>query len=585
VNDLTDIHRQQSARVGAWSRALVLVTLLGTAGIFGRVAQLKLAPDERLASAVGRTISSHREIARRGDLLDSRGRVIATSTVGYRLFVDPLAVSDLQTISLDLGRLTGMRPDQIDRLIAERPDSRYVVIADHLPDGRVEAVRQARLRGVGLEPRLVRQYSHRESAALLVGRVGFEHTGQSGFEHVFDPLLRQTDGRLSYLRDVARQALWIQPSGYAPAADGKTVQISIDLVIQEIADRALRAAVKSLNAGGGRVVVADPQTGEILALCDILNPRPGWDEATSDPNRALDPALGRNRCVTDPYEPGSTFKSFIWAVATELGKAHPDELLPTPEHTGWRSSRGRLIREAFYYGPSTWRTVLIKSINSGMAMVAERMTESQMQDAIRRFGFGAKTSCGLPGESPGIVTPPSKWTSYSQLSVSFGQEVSVTPVQMVRAFSAFARDGTLAPLRITAAGAASGDLNAGPRALDPAVAWLTRHVMRDVMLQGSGRAAQSQKYQMFGKSGTAQLPKKDGRGYFEDRYVSSFIAGAPFENPRIVVLCIIDDPDKRIGHLGGSIAGPVVRNIIDETLGYLGVTPDLSQDQTTLASR
>jgi cell division protein FtsI (penicillin-binding protein 3) len=303
----------------------------------------------------------------------------------------------------------------------------------------------------------------------------------------------------------------------------------------------------------------------------------------------LHPALARNRCVSDPYEPGSTFKPFIWAVATELGRAKPDEILPLPEGP-WTTPYGRTVHDAHYYGPSDWRKVLVKSMNSGMAMVAERMTHREMQNAVQRFGFGAKTNCGIPGETPGIVTSPKQWKTYTQTSVAIGQEVAVTPLQMVRAFSAFARDGTMPQLRITAADAstASTDTASQPpppkRVIPYPIVLIAREAMKGVMEEGTGKAAQSSKYQIFGKSGTAQLPKRKGKGYWQDRYIASFIAGAPYNDPRIVVLCVLDDPDKRKGHFGGAIAGPPARDVIDDTLTYMGVQPDVVANNVALAS-
>jgi cell division protein FtsI/penicillin-binding protein 2 len=209
-----------------------------------------------------------------------------------------------------------------------------------------------------------------------------------------------------------------------------------------------------------------------------------------------------------------------------------------------------------------------------MAMVAERMTPAEMQDVIRGFSFGQRSGCGLPGESPGIVTTPDDWTRYSQSSVAMGHEICVTPIQMVRAFSAFARDGTIPTPRFTATAPGAPPRRFVRRVIPEDVARVTREVMAEVMLEGSGRRARSGLYTMFGKSGTAQLPKAEGGGYYEHRYVSSFIAGAPLSDPRIVVLCVIDDPERAKGHWGGQVAGPAVRDVIDDTLRYLAVAPD-----------
>ena len=228
----------------------------------------------------------------------------------------------------------------------------------------------------------------------------------------------------------------------------------------------------------------------------------------------------------------------------------------------------------------SWRTVLVRSLNTGMAIVAERMTHQEMRQAIVHYGFGSRTRCGIPGETAGLVTSAEHWSDYTQSSVSFGHEIAVTPVQMVRAFSAFARGGMLTKVRVFA-GPDAGDerppFRFVRRACSPAIADLVREILGDVMIEGTGKPAQSSRYRLFGKSGTAQLPRPEGGGYFEHRYVSSFIAGAPLADPRLVVLCVIDDPDRSLGHWGAQVAGPVVRDVIDGTLAYLGVAPATGQ--------
>lgn len=590
------IAQQQSRRVIAWSRVLIICIVCAMLLQLARVAQLKIRPEPQLLATVGSPTSSRVELVRRGDVLDRRGRIAATSTLGYRLFVDPAQVSDINTIAVELAQLIDMDPVKIDKAILPRRDRRYAPISDILEDWQVEAIRAARLRGVGLEPRLVRQYPHGSLAANVIGMVGFEHTGLGGLEHVHNDRLAPSNGRLTYLRDARRRALWIEPVDYRPGQAGQTLQLSIDLVIQELAETRLQQAVTDYGAAGGRVIVLDSQTGEILAMIDIGqaywdNDRENDEPATTgdtDQTHTIAPtvnnqsplqqALRRNRCVTDPYEPGSTFKPFIWAVATALGKADPEEILKTPGPGAiHRTSRGRPIRDAFPYADATWHETLVRSLNSGMAIVAERLTEREMRDAILQYGFGSLTRAGMPGETAGIVTDADKWTHFTQTSVPMGHEIAVTPLQMVRAFSVFARDGTLPQLRTTAVQSDEYHVEVVRRVLPEWVVLAARQAMRDV-----ARRIQGTSYEMFGKSGTAQLPRPDGKGYYEDRYVSSFIAAAPFEDPRIVVLCVLDDPDKSKGHFGGRIAGPVVRDIIEETLTYLGVPPT-ARDQDPLS--
>ena len=336
------------------------------------------------------------------------------------VLIDPTPGQRIRTRGGDRAAAIGTGPDGIDRKILAGGAPRYVVIDDLLDDRQVAAVRTAGLRGVGLQPRQVRHYPQHERAARVVGMVGFEHTGLSGSEHAFDRMLAPRQGHLSYLRDVRHRTLWFEPDDYEPATDGREVRLTIDLVVQEIAERHLRRAVDEYEAGGGRVVVLDCISGAILALTDVLAEPAG-------PAR-----LARNRCVTDPYEPGSTLKPFIWAVATELGRAHPAEIIPCPVDRPYRTPYGRSIRDSHYLGPVSWRNVLVQSLNTGMAIVAARMTHDEMRQAITRFGFGRRTRCGLPGETAGLVTPASRWSDYPPSSVSFGHHIALPPLHTVR---------------------------------------------------------------------------------------------------------------------------------------------------------
>ncbi len=574
---------RQSLRIKRMALAGLACLLLAFGGLFARVLELKIHPPPQLQTTAGDPFATFPELGRRGDLLDRAGRIIATSSVGYRLFVDPQEVEDPQTIAVDIAHLIGGDPAEYDRAIIERDDRRYVVLSHLLDDGQVEAMRQASMRGVGLEPRLVRNYTSNEVGNILIGKVGFEHSGQAGMEHRFNEELIPVDGRLTYLKDARGAPLWIEPAGYLARNDGDDIRLSLDLVVQEIAERNLREAVEQYNAGGGRAVVLDPRTGELLALCDMLRDRTNEEQFTDDPAREIHPSLGRNRCATDPYEPGSTFKPFIWSVATEMGKARLEEILPTPAGGPHITSRGRVIRDVKYYGPVSWETVLVKSMNSGMAIVGERFTQRELQQALARWGFGQRTGAALPGESAGIVTEPRKWNHHTQTSVPMGHEIAITPLQMVQAFSAFCRDGTMVDLRLTAVQDDEDRIPLIRRAIAPETARLTRYTMRKVMTDGTGRQSQSERYQLFGKSGTAQLPIRGGGGYHEDRYVASFIAGAPLNQPRLIVLVVLDDPDRRIHHYGGVVAGPAARDIMDEALGYLGVPPDIEEPEDVVA--
>ena len=604
------IAEAQSSRIRAWSRVLVSVVVVALLATTARIAWLKMVPDPRLLAAAGSHRSDAREPAERGEIVDRRGRVMAASLMARRVFVDPAfvwesgmdrlkkakkadpqseaTVDPFRDVAQALGGVLGVPPSRLEAQLREKADDRYLVLGEGLTNAQVDEIRAMHLQGVGVESYPERIYPAGQIASQVVGRVGAERKGQSGAELQHERAMEGADGNLGFLRDVRRRPLWIDEKDYRAPRDGDDVRLSLDLVVQEIAERNLQKAVKEFNAGGGRCVVMDVDTGDILAIADVLNPRRGWSEVTRDPARGIHPSLGRNRNVTDPYEPGSTFKPFVWAAATELGKYKPESIVPLPAGP-YRTSFGRTIRDVKYYGPVSWKTVLVKSLNGGMASAAEKMTLKQMQDCVSKFGFGKKTGVGIPGESEGLVTGPKDWSKYTQTSVGMGHEIGVTPVQMVQAFSAFCRDGTMIPARLTLG--KDGEAAAFPaparRVLSEAIALEAREAMEGVVTEGTGRKAQSDRYRMFGKSGTAQLPKPkgQGKGYFEDRYVSSFIAGAPFKNPRIVCLAVIDDPDKAKGHFGGSIAGPVCRDVVDETLEYMGVAPDQDPEKAKQLSK
>jgi cell division protein FtsI/penicillin-binding protein 2 len=503
---------------------------------------------------------------------------------------------------------------------------RYVRISDVLDDATIAAVRDLKIPGVHLEQRSVRQYPSEGLAASIVGKVGAEEMGLLGAERMHDADLTGASGRILYVRDAGGRPLWMGPDSFELPKRGQDLRLSIDLELQRIATNELQRGVEECDAAGGRLVMMDPATGEIVAMVDIVREVPEavefpWPDArppaeqrsrgllyepppavprgryrvvNADPKRLEHPALGRNRCVEDIYEPGSTFKTFVWATVTELDKYKLNEVLQTGNGY-WRTPYGRLIHDVHGKPSQTWAEVLVNSSNIGMSQGAERLTHDQLHAAVRRFGFGSRTGIGLPGESPGRVTPRKLWNKYTQTSVSFGQEIAVTPVQMVRAFCAYARagemGGTLPKARLKALDEDDPDAFVAHRVLRPEVAAEVRRLLANVAAQMEDKMAIMKKesgwrYSMFGKSGTAQIPlgappagkrRPPGKGYYERQYNSSFIGAGPTEDPRLVILVIIDDPGpdlvRRNVYYGSLTAGPVARRVMEKSLAYLGVPP------------
>lgn len=611
-----------AGRIDMVSRVAVLLMTVLMALILMRVGQLQLAPSEELQQHIQQRISRRVQNAPRGDVLDRRGRVLAGTRTGYRLFVDPTVIRPpfgdavqriAQVVQRDEGevaeRIVGRISRNDERAAEGRPPLRYVSIGGVLPDWQIEAAERLKIPGVHLERRSVREIPAGDPLAALVGVVGIDHNGLTGAELIYDHDVQPQPGHLDYVRDASGRAMWVEAAGYKPPVRGSDVRLSIDLEIQQIALEELKRGVADADAEGGRLLMVDPRTGDILAMVDYVREMEGLSEPPArvkgkrhldepppegvryrtikpDLGRKLHPALARNRVVEDVYEPGSTFKAFMWSTVTERGLAKPEEVFNT--YNGiWQTPYGRTIKDVVPKEALSWGDVLVFSSNIGMVQGTARLTFQQMRSDVVRFGFGQPTNVGLPGESPGIVTAQKHWTKFTQTSVASGYEVAVTPLQIVRAFCAFARTGDMAgtmpslKLRASEPGSAEGDVRV--RVLQPWVAELARNTMSKVarIMEERSRARWPDepptRYSMFGKSGTAEIHRPDGLGYFKNQHNSSFLLGAPTEDPRIVMVVVIDDPGPDVVrkklHYGSSTAGPVARRVVRRTLEYLGVPP------------
>jgi len=601
-------------------RVLGLVMSLAFVVVVGRVVQLQLAPGAELLPHLSDRQATFVQMVPRGDVIDRRGRVLATTRSGYRLFVDPtLLVAPYGQLMSDIARVTGVDEGEVAervigklaenerRLTQNRAPIRYISVGGILNDAQLEDARRLDSPAIALERRPVREVPGGNDIAAILGKVGVDDDGLMGAELAFDDELEPQPGHLTYTRDSRGRPLWIESAGYEPGSTVAPVRLTIDLELQRIAREELERGVKDSDAAGGRLVLVDPVTGDILAMVDHVRDLPGLAEPPArvvlkgrvvepdstgiryrtirpDDGRATHPALARNRCVEDLYEPGSTFKSFIWASIVERGLARVDEWFDTHNGT-WVTDYGRVIRDVSPKPSLTWSQVLIHSSNIGMVQGIQRMSFSQTRRDVLRFGFGRKVGLGLPGESGGIITSLKDWSKYTQTSVASGYEVAVTPVQMVRAFSVFARNddlaGTLPELRLRVDPSDDPLTAVRYQVVPPWVAYTTRDTLQHV-----GNAMEQRArlrfpdeppllHGLFGKSGTAEIPRHDGKGYYRGQYNSSFLAAAPLAQPKLVIVVVIDDPGpeqiRTRQHYGTAVAGPVVRRVLRRSLEYLGV--------------
>lgn len=524
----------------------------------------------------------------RGAILDGRGRVLAASNRIRTLFADPRIIEDPKEMASTLAPILDLPAHEICKTIVDRADSRYAPIATGIDAEQAEAVRS--IYGVGVEYGWQRHYPMGRLASHVVGYTSSDNQGLGGIEYEFDRELRGEGARQVFFVDVQRRPLSFavgQQSGdNGMPTNGDSIILTLDATIQQFAREELLKQYQAFEAESALAVVADPRSGAILAMVSLPDFDPE-DIRHTDPNHLTD------RVLTDQYEPGSILKPFAAAIALDTGVVNIHETIFC-EHGNYRGRGfGRIGEYRQGFGDLTLREILQHSSNIGMAKIGQRMGPERLYEGLTLFGFGKRIGIDLPGEGEGRLRPPSEWTGYSVTRIPFGQEISVTAIQLVRALCMLANGGRLVrPHVIRVIVKPDGSvLDVRPPALrvgyviKPEVAkWIVQDAMTAVVNDGTGRRAQLAKWQVFGKTGTSQLARSDGRGYEERAYVASFMGGAPAEDPRIVVLVSVRRPNYalRKGYTGGTVAAPVAGAIIERTLTYLEA-PQRPTDSEPLA--
>jgi cell division protein FtsI/penicillin-binding protein 2 len=526
---------------------------------------------EALEQQQGRSILP----ARRGLILDAQGRVAAASHLLDDVFVDPALVDDVDALAAALGVRINRDPSLVAETVRRRADHRFVVVAEAVGELEAEAVRSFGHRAVGLVQRAVRTYPLGHSMAHVLGFVGRDGRGLEGVELRFDRHLAGHEGHRRTVRDARRRAVWPDDSGDDPfPRDGGHVLLTIDAEIQRIVEEVLQHTVERCEAESGVGIVMRPRTADILAMacCPAFDPL-NASEAPAE--------VRRNRTVTDPVEPGSTFKPFIASGALAGGFVQIGERFDCGK--GYRAFGRREIRDSHAAGVQDLAGIVIHSSNIGMAQVGQRMGVAGLHPTLQAFGFGERTGVECPGEDAGILYPPERWTSYSVTSIPMGYEIGVTPLQLATAFGAILNDGVLLRPRIVRAllgpDGSVVERFEGPqevrRVIPSNVArYLAREVLPRVVREGTGAPARLASHAVLGKTGTTKLAYRDRRGYEEGAYLSSFLGAAPVHDPEVVVLVMIRRPNAARGYYGSQVSAPAVREILAGVLTYLQVPPD-----------
>ena len=509
--------------------------------------------------------------AQRGDLLDRHGRELARSVQTVSLFLDPegLDAATLDQSAKQIAKTLALKESDLAKDFREALDQkrRFIWIARRLDADVAAKVTGLNLPGIHsqLEPK--RFYPNGSLAAHVLGYVGLDGQGLGGVEQSYNEKISGQSGQLFLEKDASGKPY---ESYEIAAKPGQTVVLTIDQSIQYIAEQALQNTVQRTRAKSGTVIVLDPRSGDILALANA---------PTFDPNKVAEtkPETRSNWALQNIYEPGSTFKIVAFSAAIEKKLARPEDHIDC--QMGAITVAGRVIHDHHPYGSLTLTEALAKSSNIAAIKLGLRVGDQTMYDYIKGFGFGSKTGIELPGETVGIVRKVERWQPSSIGSIAMGQEIGVTPVQMVAAFGALANDGVrVAPhlIREVRSGDGAVVYSAQPeqrRVISAETAIALRGMLEGVTLNGTAKKAQLDGYSAAGKTGTAQKIDPKTKAYSATKFVGSFVGFAPVSNPQVVIIVVIDEPAG--AYHGGDVAAPVFREVAEQILPNLGVEPDI----------
>jgi cell division protein FtsI (penicillin-binding protein 3) len=556
------------------------VFVLWAVAIEARLVYFQVVEHDTLVARASAQQSRSIEVpAKRGEILDRHGRVLARSVDADTVYAIP---PEVQNPSRTLEAICRALEDcsTQDRLVlAERltSDKAWVVVRRRISPDQARRIAALELAGVGFMKQDRRFYPNRDLAAHLLGYVGSENKGLSGIESTYDRLISGETGKLLVQTDAKHRAF---SRVERPPTIGASLELTVDQYLQHIAERELRAGVEWAKASGGSAVIMDPFTGEILALANY---------PTFNPNAYNDftPETRRNRAIQDLYEPGSTFKIVTASAALEEKTASPEEMIDV---TGGQIRFGsRVIHDTHDYGVLSFADVIVKSSNVGAIKIGLELGPERMGAYVRRFGFGRPISPDFPGESPGIVWSPSKLTDSALASVSMGYQIGVTPLQMAAATSSVANGGELVEPRLVRAVIRGHERQPVPRkvlgrTISASTAKQLVHIMEGVVTDGTGSQASVEGYTVAGKTGTAS--KVVNGAYSKSDYNVSFIGFVPSRTPVFTIVVVVDSPKAAgLSRYGGTVAAPIFQKIADAALRHAGIPPSINPAPPVLVAR
>ena len=536
-----------------------------------------LKSDDYIAACARQQQGRIIQMPQRGVILDCRGRVLAASNRVQTIFAEPRVIKDAKTTSTELAPILDMGAHEICKLITDSKNPGFTKIKAGADADQCGAA--AKIYGIGVQSDWRRYYPVGSLAAHVVGFTSSDNHGLGGIELQYDKKLGGSSGQDIFFADAARRPVRLKQQD-SVVSDGVGIILTLDATIQQFARTELMKQYRAFQAESAVAIAADAKTGAILALVSLPD---------FDPNNIQLVAVDhfRNRAVTDQFEPGSIIKPVVAAVAIDAGAINRNERIYCEDGSYHGKGFGSISEYGGHrYGSLTIDEILTVSSNIGMAKVGQKLGKEKLYNGMKRFGFGKETGLELPGEAEGFLPPLQSWTGYSVTRIPFGQEISVTAIQLMRAFCILANGGhSVQPFLVRAMVDSDGKIiernEPEPSAgfiIDPEVAkWIVTKAMVDVVNdeKGTGKLAKLEKWQVFGKTGTANVASSDRRGYSENEFIASFIGGAPAEDPKVLVLVSVRRPRVSLGkgYTGGAVASPVVGSILEKTLTYLEKHP------------
>jgi cell division protein FtsI (penicillin-binding protein 3) len=550
-----------ASKTPVWRSKLIVAGIaLAFAGLAGRAAFVQVVGNDFFQRQGEVRFARTLELpANRGRILDRNGLILASSVPAPSIWAIPEDVDASKAQLTELAKLLDMPLAELRKKLADE-DKTFVWIKRQVDASVGEKIHALGIKGIYQRKEYKRQYPEGEAVAHVVGFTNVEDRGQEGMELAFNQDLAGRAGSRRVIKDrLGRVVEDVREQ--VPPVEGKDLQLSIDSKIQFFAYQKLRDAVLAHKAKAGSVVVLDSVTGEVLALAN-------YPSFSPERRQSLSGAQLRNRALTDTFEPGSTMKPFIAALALQKGMVTPETTIQTAP--GRMAIGGSSISDAHPQGLLTVNQVIQKSSNVGTVKMAMQMQPREMWEMYTQVGFGQKPQVPFPGAVSGRLRAYKTWRPIEQATMSYGYGLSTSLFQLAHAYTVFARDGDLVPVSMVK----SGEPTAGVRVISEKNAIAVRHMLHLVTGPGgTAPKAQTMGYSVGGKTGTAH--KQEGKGYADKKYRGFFVGIAPTEKPRIVVAVMIDEPSNG-KYFGGDVAAPVFSETVQQTLRMMGLPPDMA---------